>query len=138
MKGKAEISKEDVYMLIASRAIKKMGFLFSDEESEELDTDDYDTYIGHGGKEYGKWDVPVFIALNGVARGYDSVRIYHSCLMQMRSHGFSPDPEKLNKIYSTVVQKCSEEAEAILTTDDRFDAGDDPVEIFNDIKTSLQ
>ena len=45
---------EDVYILITEHAMAKMPFLEND-----------DIYTAENGKEYHKWDVPVFIMLNG-------------------------------------------------------------------------
>ena len=129
------ITKEDVYMLITSSAMNKMQFLFPEEN--DWDSDDYDRYVSDDGKEYGKWDVPVFIMLNGVAQGTDPALLYRNCVLQMTGHGFAPDPQKLSMIYMTASQECEDEVEAILTANDRFGDGDDPIDIFNDIKYSL-
>ena len=113
-----------------------MDFLFPREDTENWDSDDFDSYTVDG-KEYGKWDVPVFIILNGIAYGQEKNNSFQMCAFQMRSHGFIPDFFKLEKIFQVAGEKCKNEIRAIIVTDERFNSEEEPLLIFNDIKDSL-
>lgn len=121
------IEKEDIYIAIAKSAIRKMQFLFSDNNN---------TYF-HNGREYHEYDVPVFIALSGFANEKSQVEIYHNCVMQMLSRRFSPDPEKLNQIVEIVRNNCQEEIHIVRETDKRFSTGESSISIYKDIMDSL-
>ncbi len=131
------VTKEDVFIMITSFAVKKMIFLFPDVDVFSNDTDDYETYTTEDGKEYGKWDVPVFIVLNGLARKLSIPEIVLACVQKLCEHGFSVDCDKINGIIQTANEKCESEINAIIEADWRFEQGDNPIEIFNEIKWSL-
>lgn len=118
------IEKEDIYIAIAKSAMTKMKFLFSE--------DNDNTYV-HNGREYREYDVPVFIVLSGFAYGKSLVNIYHQCVMQMISRGYSPDSEKLNRIVAIVGKDCKDEINILKETDRRLISHESPNSIFNDI-----
>ena len=123
------IEKEDIYIAIAKSAIRKMQFLFSE--------DNNNTYF-HNGREYHEYDVPVFIVLSGFAHEKSQVEIYHNCVMQMLSRRFSPDPEKLNQIVEIVRNNCQEEIHIVREIDRRFSTGESSISIYKDIMDSLK
>ncbi len=132
-----EISREDVYILIADSAMRKMGFLFPNADSEEYDpVADY-TYTDDSGREYRRWDVPVFIILSGIAAFFPREVIFDRCRSQMAVHDYVPEEETLRRIYDTAEKECMDEVNAIIETDRLFDADENPIEILGIIKNML-
>ncbi len=135
--GREEISREDVYILIADSAMRKMRFLFPNADSEEYDpVADY-TYTDDSGREYKRWDVPVFIILSGIADIRPEEDIFDRCRRQMAVHDYVPEEETLRRIYDTAENECLDEINAIIETDRLFEADEDPIEILGTIKNML-
>lgn len=124
-----DLIKDDIYIIITASAKSKMPFLFIDEDENE-------TYYNEG-RKYQKWDVPIFLSLYGTAHNWPSYLIYGECIKQMTSHKFSPDAAKLNKILETVQKGCQKEIDAIIETERRYSAHEDPLQILKDIKSYL-
>jgi len=60
-----EITKEDIFMLISSSAKDKLDFIWPDEDDPDfLTSEEFETYVTDDGREYNKWDTPVFLNLH--------------------------------------------------------------------------
>ena len=121
-----EIEKEDIYIAITKTAMNKIHFIFSEEMDEKI------TYISNG-REYGEYDVPLWIVLSGLAGGYSVIEILNKCVMQMISHGLNPDPNILNLIVDNIYDLCQDEISLVREVDRRLDAGESSTSIYYDV-----
>lgn len=119
------IEIEDIFIAITESAKSKIKFIFSEDE-EEI------TYIS-GGREYGEYDVPIWITLSGLSAKKSLIEIYHHCVFQMMSHGLSPDAEKLNQIVQNVIDLSQDEIVLADNANQRINDGESPARIYEDL-----
>jgi len=133
-----EITKEDIFMLISSSAKDKLDFIWPDEDDPDfLTSEEFETYVTDDGREYNKWDTPVFLMLNGVMSNQDKQWVINLCCAQMMLRGFTPDVKKIEKVYQTIRRDCQDEVNALSYAMNRFEMDDDYLEILNSVKYML-
>jgi hypothetical protein len=118
------IEKEDINIAITKSAMNKMKFIFPENESVKY------TSVG---REYGGYDVPVYIVLHDFAYGKSLIETYAKCVNQMQSHGLSPDANILNLIVRNVKDFCQDEISLVREVDRRISTGEEPETVYGDI-----
>lgn len=133
-----EITKEDVFKLISASAMQKIEYLFETNNNDENENiDEFETYITEDGIEYYKWDVPLFVMLDGRVNKTPPTNILARCIDFFKTRGFEIDIALLANVFNDIQIKCKEEEAALLFAYRQFDQEENIVDIYNNVKYML-